>query len=67
MLWFKVDKIGCVATYSDLLQAERSGDRIQVGGARFSAPVQTDRGAHPASYTKGTGSFPGGKVAGAWR
>jgi len=30
-------------------------------GARFSAPVQTGRGAHPASYTMGTGSFPGVK------
>ena len=28
-------------------------------GARFSAPVQTGPGAHPASYTKGTGSLPG--------
>ena len=28
--------------------------------ARFSAPVQTSPGAQPASYTKGTGSFPGG-------
>ena len=27
-------------------------------GARFSAPVQTVRGAHPASCTMGTGSFP---------
>jgi hypothetical protein len=36
--------------------AGRSGDRIPVG-ARFSAPVQTDPGAHPASYTMGTGSF----------
>ena len=26
--------------------------------ARFSAPVQTSPGGHPASYTKGTGSFP---------
>ena len=25
----------------------------------FSAPVQTGPGAHPASYTMGTGSFPG--------
>jgi len=33
------------------------------GGARFSAPVQTAPGAHPASYTMGTGSLPGGKVA----
>ena len=30
-------------------------------GARFSAPVQTGRRAHPASYTGGTGSFPGVK------
>jgi len=27
-------------------------------GARFSAPVQTCPGTHPASYTMGTGSFP---------
>jgi len=31
-------------------------DRIPVG-ARFSAPVQTGTGAHPASYTMGTESF----------
>jgi len=30
-------------------------------GARFSAPVQTSPGAHPASCTMGTGSFPGAK------
>ena len=30
-------------------------------GARFSAPVQTGPGAHAASCTMGTGSFPGGK------
>jgi len=28
-------------------------------GARFSAPVQTGPGDHPASCTIGTGSFPG--------
>jgi len=28
-------------------------------GARFSAPVQTGPGAHPASCTMGAGSFPG--------
>jgi hypothetical protein len=28
------------------------------GGARFSAPVQTGPGTHPASCTMGTGSFP---------
>jgi len=46
--------------YSDWLQAGRSGDQILVG-ARFSAPVQTGPGAHPASCTMGTGSFPGDK------
>jgi len=41
-------------------RAGRSGDRIPVG-ARISAPVQTSSGAHPASFTMGTGSFPGVK------
>ena len=45
---------------SDSLKAGRSGDRILVE-ARFSAAVQTVPGAHPASYTVGTGSFPGVK------
>ena len=34
------------------------------GGARFSAPVQTGPGAHPAFYKMGTGSFPGVKRPG---
>ena len=34
----------------------RSGDRIPVG-ARFSASVQTGPRAHPASYTRDTGSL----------
>jgi hypothetical protein len=38
---------------------------VQVG-ARFSPPVQTNPGAHPASYTMGAES-PVGKAAGAWR
>ena len=33
-------------------------------GARFSAPVQTGPGTHPAAYTMGTGSFPGVKRPG---
>jgi len=37
-----------------------SGNRNLVE-ARFSAPVQTGPGAHPASCTMGTGSFPGVK------
>jgi hypothetical protein len=32
--------------------------------ARFSAPVKTGPGAHPASCTMGTGSFPGVKSGG---
>ena len=46
--------------YSDWLRAGRSGDRISVG-MRYSAPVQTGPGAHPASCTMGSGSFPGVK------
>jgi len=49
--------------YSDSLRAGRSGARIPVG-ARFSAPVQTGFGAHPASCTMGTGSFQGVKQPG---
>jgi len=33
-------------------------------GARFSAHVQTESGAHPASYTMGAGSFPRVKLSG---
>jgi hypothetical protein len=50
--------IGLECGYSDWLRAGRSRDRIPVG-ARFSAPVQTGPGAHPAACTMGTGSFPG--------
>ena len=54
---------GKLSRYSDSLQAGRSGDRIPVR-ARFSAPVQTSPGVHPASCTMGTGSFPGVKWPG---
>jgi len=40
------------------LRVGRSWDRIPVE-ARFSAPVHTGPRTHPASYTMGTGSFPG--------
>ena len=50
---------------SDSLLAGRSRDRIPMA-ARFSAPVQTCPGAHPTSCTMVTGSYPGGKAAGAW-
>ena len=49
--------------YSDLLRDGRSGDRILVG-TRFSVPVQTCLGAHSASYTMGSGTFPGVKRPG---
>jgi hypothetical protein len=48
---------------SDWLWAGWSRDWIPVG-ARFSAPVHADPGAHPASCTMGIGSFPG--VEGGW-
>ena len=46
--------------YSNSLHTVWFGDRIPVG-VRTSTPVQTSPGAHPASYTMGTGSFPGVK------
>jgi hypothetical protein len=36
-------------------------------GARFSAPVHTDRGDHPASCTTAIASLSAGKAARAWR
>jgi hypothetical protein len=35
------------------------GPGIESRWGTISAPVQTDSEAHPASYTMGTGSFPG--------
>ena len=51
---------GSAVAIATALRAGRSGDRIPVE-ERFSAPVQTSPGAHPASYRMGTGFFPGGK------
>jgi hypothetical protein len=49
---------GWLSRYSDWLRDERSGDLISVG-VKISAPVQPGPGAHPASCTVDTGSFPG--------
>jgi hypothetical protein len=49
--------------YSDTLRAGRSGIESR-WGARFSALVHTDQGAHPASYTICTWSFSGVKRPG---
>jgi hypothetical protein len=51
-------QVGPVARrYSDWLRAGLFRDRIPVE-ARFFAHVETGPGAHPASCTMGTGSFP---------
>jgi len=43
---------GWRSRYSNWLWAEQSGDRILLA-ARFSAPVETGPGAHPASCITG--------------
>jgi len=42
------------------------GPGLESRRGREFPPVQTGPGAHPASCTMGTGSFPGVEVAGAW-
>jgi hypothetical protein len=59
----KISELGQLSRHSNTLRAGRSGNRIPVG-TRFFAPVQTGPGAHSASYTMGTGSFPGVKRPG---
>ena len=54
----QLNKILLLLLYTDSLRVGRSGYRIPVG-TKFSAPVQTDPGAHTGSYSMGTGSFPG--------
>jgi hypothetical protein len=52
-MYICLKRAGYRSRYSDWLRAGRSGDQIPVG-ARFSAPVLTGPGAHPASCTMGT-------------
>jgi len=54
---------GYLSRYSDLIRVGRSGDRNPVG-AKFSTKVQAGPKAHVASYTMGTGYFPGVKRPG---
>jgi hypothetical protein len=58
-----------LSRYRDALQAGGPGFDSQQGqNCSLLHSVQTDSGAHPASYTIGIGgSFPAGKAAGAWR
>jgi hypothetical protein len=58
----KADRNSSVGKATEL-RAGRSGSRIPVG-ARVFAHVQTGPGAHPASCTMGTRSFPGVKRLG---
>jgi hypothetical protein len=58
-IYIYIFKVYTVGQDSNWLWAGWSGSRIPLE-ASLSAPVQTDPGAHPASYTLGTGSFPGG-------
>ena len=53
----------CSYLYGAVGIAGRSGDRISMMKG-FTAPVQTGPGAHPDSYTIGTGPFAGVKRPG---
>jgi hypothetical protein len=57
------ERLRCLSRYSDSLRAGRPEIKSR-WEARFSAPVHTGLGAHPASYTKGTESFLGVKRPG---
>ena len=54
-------KVGRVAQSVQRLATGWTVRGSNPGGARFSEPVQTGPGTHPASCTMGAGSFPGVK------
>jgi hypothetical protein len=58
-VWARDSSVGITTCYGWTVRRSNSS-----WGTRFSAPVQIDPGAHPASYTMGTGSFPGVKRPG---
>jgi hypothetical protein len=59
LIWSRNNVVGIATRYG------LDGPGIEFRWGRdFSAPVQTGPGAHPASYTMGTGSFPGIKRQG---
>ena len=55
------DRVGQVAQSVQRLTTGWTVQGLNPVGTRFFAPVQTGPGVHPASYTMGTGSFPGVK------
>jgi len=55
---------GKLNRFGDSLRAGRPEIEFRWAGEEISAPVQTGPEAHPASYTKGNGSFPGVKRPG---
>ena len=53
-MWDRGSSVGMATRYG------LDGPEIEsLWGTIFSAPLQTGPGAHPDSYTMGTGSFPG--------
>ena len=61
-IWF-VTEPGFLSGIATCYGLEGPGIESQLG-ARFSAPVQTGPGTHPASYTVGAGAFAGAKRPG---
>jgi len=59
-VWIRVRGLGSVVGIATGYGLDGPGIESR-WGVRFSAPVQTGPGAHPASYVMGTGSFPGDK------